>query len=67
MAAGRPHVIDHFWRSDKSRARSRGGAGVGLAIVRELARSHDGRIDVNSHIGEGSTFTVRLPLLRVPA
>ena len=61
-----PHVFDRFWRSDKSRARSRGGAGIGLAIVRELVRAHDGRIDVNSHIGEGSTFTVRLPVLRQP-
>ena len=59
-----PHVFDRFWRSDKSRARSRGGAGIGLAIVRELVRAHDGRIDVSSHPGEGSTFTVRLPLLR---
>jgi two-component system, OmpR family, sensor histidine kinase BaeS len=59
-----PHVFERFWRSDKSRARSRGGAGIGLAIVRELVRAHDGRIDVSSHPGEGSTFTVRLPLLR---
>ena len=61
-----PHVFDRFWRSDKSRARSRGGAGIGLAIVLELVRAHDGRIDVSSHPGEGSTFTVRLPLLRQP-
>lgn len=59
-----PRVFDRFWRSDKSRARSRGGAGIGLAIVRQLVRAHDGRIDVSSHPGEGSTFTVWLPLLR---
>jgi len=59
-----PRVFDRFWRSDKSRARSRGGAGIGLAIVRQLVRAHDGMIDVTSHPGEGSTFTVRLPLLR---
>ena len=61
-----PHVFDRFWRSDKSRARSRGGAGIGLAIVSELVRGHDGRIDVSSHPGRGSRFSVRLPLLRTP-
>ena len=59
-----PHVFDRFWRSDKSRARTRGGAGIGLAIVHELVRAHDGHIDVVSRPGEGSTFSVRLPLLR---
>lgn len=59
-----PHVFDRFWRSDKSRARGRGGAGIGLAIAHELVRAHDGHIDVASRPGEGSTFTVRLPLLQ---
>jgi len=59
-----PHVFERFWRSDKSRSRSRGGAGIGLAIVRELVRAHDGRIDVSSHPGEGTTFSIRTPILR---
>jgi len=59
-----PHVFERFWRSDKSRARSRGGAGIGLAIVRELVRAHEGRIDVSSRPGEGTTFSIRIPLLR---
>lgn len=59
-----PRVFERFWRSDKSRARSRGGAGIGLAIVRELVRAHDGRIDVSSHPGQGTTFSIRIPLLR---
>ena len=59
-----PHLFERFWRSDKSRARSRGGAGIGLAIVRELVRAHDGRIDVTSQPGVGSTFLVRLPRAR---
>lgn len=59
-----PHVFDRFWRSDKSRARTRGGAGIGLAIVHELVRAHDGHIDVASRPGVGSTFSVRLPLMR---
>ena len=57
-----PRVFERFWRSDKSRARSRGGAGIGLAIVHELVRAHDGHIDVASRPGQGSTFSVRLPL-----
>ena len=59
-----PHVFDRFWRSDKSRARSSGGAGIGLAIVHELVRAHDGRINVSSRPAAGSTFTVRFPLVR---
>jgi signal transduction histidine kinase len=59
-----PHVFERFWRSDKSRSRSRGGAGIGLAIVRELVRAHEGRIDVSSHPGKGTTFSIRIPVLR---
>lgn len=56
------HVFERFWRSEKSRARIHGGAGIGLAIVAELARRHDGVVTVESSIGEGSTFSVRFPL-----
>jgi two-component system sensor histidine kinase BaeS len=56
-----PHIFERFWRSERSRARKTGGAGIGLAIVRELVRAHDGRIDVHSKPGEGSRFTVTLP------
>ncbi len=55
------HVFDRFWRSDKSRARIHGGAGIGLAIVFELVRAHGGRIDVQSALGDGATFTARFP------
>ena len=57
------NVFVRFWRGDKSRSRATGGAGIGLAIVHELVRAHDGRIDVDSRPGAGSTFRVRLPLL----
>ena len=56
-----PHIFERFWRGEQSRARHTGGAGIGLAIVRELVRAHDGRIDVESKPGEGSRFRVSLP------
>jgi signal transduction histidine kinase len=57
------HVFKRFWRGEKSRSRTTGGAGIGLAIVHELVRAHDGRIDVESRPGVGSTFRVSLPVL----
>ena len=56
-----PYVFERFWRSDKSRAQHTGGTGIGLAIVRELVRAHDGHVDVTSRPGHGTTMTVRLP------
>lgn len=53
-------VFDRFYRRDASR--SRPGAGLGLAIARGLAAAHGGSIELRSVVGEGSTFTVRLPL-----
>ena len=57
------HVFKRFWRGERSRSRATGGAGIGLAIVYELVRAHDGRIDVESRPGAGSTFRVSLPVL----
>ena len=57
------HVFTRFWRGEKSRSRATGGAGIGLAIVHELVRAHDGRIDVESRPGKGSTFRVSLRAL----
>ena len=55
------HVFTRFWRSDRSRSRATGGSGIGLAIVSELVRAHSGRIEVESILGEGSTFRITLP------
>ncbi len=57
-----PHIFKRFWRAEKSRSRATGGAGIGLAIVRELIEAHDGRVEVESELGVGSTFRVYLPL-----
>jgi signal transduction histidine kinase len=55
-------IFDRFWRSEKSRSRIHGGAGIGLAIVSELARAHGAEIVVESSLGSGTTFSVQFPL-----
>lgn len=57
-----PHVFDRFYRGDKSRSRRNGGAGLGLAIARQLVTAHGGQIEVSSAVGQGTTFTVWLPV-----
>ena len=56
-----PHVFDSFYRGDKSRSRSTGGAGLGLAISRGIVQAHGGEIKVESEAGQGSQFTFTLP------
>jgi len=57
-----PRIFDRFWRAEKSRSRATGGSGLGLALVHELARAHDGRVDVESMPGRGSRFRIHLPV-----
>jgi heavy metal sensor kinase len=53
-------LFDRFWRADQVRSRDAGGTGLGLAIAREIAKSHNAELEVESCVGQGSTFTVRL-------
>ncbi|MFE9245795.1 sensor histidine kinase [Nocardiopsis sp. NPDC006938] len=61
-----PHVFDRFWRADRSRNRRTGGSGLGLAIVRGMVELHGGTVTASSTVGEGTTFTLRLPLAGPP-
>jgi signal transduction histidine kinase len=56
-----PHVFERFWRADRSRSRNSGGTGIGLAISRRLVELQGGQIQVESRLGEGSTFRFFLP------
>jgi signal transduction histidine kinase len=54
-----PLIFERFHRADT--ARRRGGAGLGLAIACQIAEAHDGKIEVQSEPGKGSTFVLRIP------
>ena len=55
-------IFKRFYRVDKSRSRETGGVGLGLSIADWIATSHHGRIEVDSELNKGSTFTVYLPI-----
>jgi signal transduction histidine kinase/DNA-binding response OmpR family regulator len=55
-----PHVFERFHRVEGARSRTQEGSGIGLALVWELVRLHNGTIDIASQLGQGTTFTVRL-------
>ena len=61
-AAHLSRIFDRFYRVDQPRTRGIGGAGLGLAIAREVAEAHGGRIEVESRVGEGSTFSLVIPV-----
>jgi signal transduction histidine kinase len=58
-----PHVFERFYRADKSRDRATGGAGLGLAIARQIVELHGGRLTVESAPGHGARFSFVLPVI----
>ena len=62
-----PRLTERFYRVDRSRSRDSGGTGLGLAIVKHVAQRHGGQLLIDSTVGVGSTFRLRLPPARVRA
>ena len=61
-AQDQPHLFERFYRVHKDRSRSAGGTGLGLSIVKHIAQAHGGTVDLVSAPGQGTTFTVSLPV-----
>jgi signal transduction histidine kinase len=62
-----PHIFDSFYTTKKPDSRGQGGTGLGLALCRKIVEAHQGRIRVESELGKGTTFTLKLPRSESPA
>lgn len=63
-----PHIFERLYRADSSRSKEKiGGYGLGLSIAKKIVELHKGAVDATSKMGEGSTFTVRIPLAQKQA
>ena len=65
-----PYVFERFYVVDRSRTRSAqvsSGAGLGLSIVKHIAEAHGGTVEVDSRLGTGTTFSVRIPVVALQA
>jgi two-component system phosphate regulon sensor histidine kinase PhoR len=58
-----PYVFERFYVADRSRTRGVSGAGLGLSIVKQIVEAHHGTVSVDSTLGTGTTFTVRIPMV----
>lgn len=61
-AANLPNLFKRFWQADSSSHRKHQGAGIGLALVKELVEAHGGTVEARSRVGQGTTMTVRIPI-----
>jgi len=57
-----PHIFERFYRADKARAK--GGFGLGLALAKRIIELHHGSVKVASQVGRGTTFIIKLPILK---
>ena len=62
-----PRIFEQFYSTKDADAAGQGGTGLGLAVCRDIIESHNGRIRVESTVGKGTKFTLRMPLLESPA